>query len=157
MRMNPMTALMKSSSCPKNDQIQCSCPCDINTDICDFECCCDSDCSMTEIKLFGNDCRGEMMLLSRKSRHEKRFLNEKDRTGESLQKNVFKCGGNRRMNKIVNDEKTDFDFQRLMDFVEVCRVYPLMVVQRISFSSLLLLGRVSLKQFELFPVQNNSG
>ena len=145
MRMSTMTALMKSSSCPKNDQIQCSCPCDIKSGICDLDCCCDSDCSVTQMKSFSYDCRRQMTPLGSGSRHGKRHLNEKDGIGEPLQKNVLKCGENRRMNKIVSDEQTDFDFQRLIDFVEVSSVNELMVGQRVSFSSLKLLVRISLK------------
>lgn len=119
-----------SSPCnDTNDQSECACPCDVSLGLCDAQCCCDLDCSNADIESFShNDCDGERGAYSLATRSSiggrKRRLNEQNEEDDAvdthiLQRKTFKCGENRRKDKLSND-KSKFDFQRLSDFIEVC-------------------------------------
>ena len=86
-------------------QANCNCPCDIISNKCDINCCCDQDCSNKQFSLFTISCERNIV------HSRSRGLNE-----NGVQ--MTKCN-NIGKKDIGMIDKPAFSFQRLSDFIEV--------------------------------------
>ena len=84
------------------NESKCNCLCDVNSGTCDFNCCCDADCTSEEIEFFTFPCGEE--------------TNAKKTNDKRAQVKIAKCDEKKSKSNI---KTSDFDLKRLSDFVEV--------------------------------------
>ena len=95
-----------NSSC--RDQSKCNCYCDATEGLCDFNCCCDLDCTNEETKYFA--------------------LCNKDHV-DHKESSLWKCNDNSRSTRSIGKHKPNFNYKRLSDFVEVSTIKILLGIK----------------------------